>query len=269
MAIMCYSSHSSRHFSAFLSPFVIHLKTTSRKQCDHSRFITTIPKLDRSHSSHTISKCTTEPLSSTKVITTPLQQFRHSGNFLRTHWAAAFSQTSTSVSPLIAIDATAGRGSDTITLGQYAGLNGTVHAFDIQSSALAETKERYTESDAKATLHLHQQSHADFSCLHLPYESVSCITYNLGWYPGMNADRSIITKVKSTISSLKSAEELVAVGGLISVMGYVGHVEGKEECDAVEEWTKSLYNGKWMVGCFQYPNRASAPRMFLAEKLCS
>lgn len=265
MAISHYSSHYSRHFSAFLSPLAIQLKNINRKPCDHKTFVHITPYPHRSHSSHSIPTCTVEPLSST---TTPLQQFRHSGNFLRTHWAAAFSQTSTSVCPPIAIDATAGRGSDTITLGQYAGINGTVHAFDIQASALEETKQRYTESNAKATLHLHQQSHADFSCLHLASKSVACITYNLGWYPGMGADRSIITKVKSTISSLKFAEEIIAVGGLISVMGYVGHIEGEEECDAVEEWTKSLCKEEWLVGCFEYPNRANAPRMFLAEKLC-
>ncbi|PXF45131.1 putative rRNA methylase YtqB [Gracilariopsis chorda] len=196
---------------------------------------------------------------------TILQQMRHSSLFLRDIWQDAINRTKLST----AIDATAGRGSDTISLGQFVGNEGVVHAFDIQEAALDETKSRYEEAsqhEAMGTLHLYKKSHEDFSVLGLEDGSVACVVYNLGWYPGRGADRSIITKVSSTIASLKSAEALVAVGGVISVMAYVGHKWGKEEEEACIEWTQSLCRQEWNVFVIKYPNRKAAPSLIVCEK---
>lgn len=196
---------------------------------------------------------------------TTIQQMRHSGLFLRDIWQDAINRTKLQV----AIDATAGRGSDTISLGQFVNNGGVVHAFDIQEAALDETRSRYNEAsqhEAMGKLHLHKKSHEDFSFLDLEDESVACVVYNLGWYPGRGADRSIITRVSSTIASLKSAEALVAVGGVISIMAYVGHKWGKEEEEACIEWTQSLCAREWNVFVIKYPNRKAAPSLIVCEK---
>lgn len=191
---------------------------------------------------------------------------RHSGIFLRSQWHSAIDRSKS----LIAIDGTAGRGSDTIALGEYLGSGGEIHAFDIQSAAIAETADRYkriAEIKPMADLHLHEQSHADFSSLQLPENSVAVVAYNLGWYPGQDTDRSVITKKDATISSLSSAENLVAIGGLISVMAYVGHPGGKEEESAVVEWARGLCRRTWSVVLVSYPNRGGAPSLLLCERI--
>lgn len=196
----------------------------------------------------------------------PSHQIRHSGIFLRAHWRSTVSQ----ISLTTAIDATAGRGSDAIALGTYIGTGGTLHAFDIQQAALDETRQRYeqaSEDTPMAELCLHRKSHHDLGVLGLSDRSVACVVYNLGWYPGKDADRAVVTKVDTTVKSLVSAERLVGVGGLISVMAYVGHASGKEEELAVREWASALDCKMWSVCVLTYPNRQGAPTLVLCERV--
>ncbi|KAI0559907.1 SAM-dependent methyltransferase [Gracilaria domingensis] len=194
-----------------------------------------------------------------------VQQMRHSGSFVREAWHDAIRNTEIRT----VIDATAGRGSDTISLGQYVGNEGIVHAFDIQQDAIEETRQRYEEAllhGDMGVLCLHRRSHEDFSLLGLKEGSVSCVVYNLGWYPGKGADRSIITRESSTLRSLESAEGLVAVGGVVSIMAYVGHKGGKEEEEACLDWATGLRSRKWNVVVLKYPNRRAAPSLILCER---
>lgn len=200
-----------------------------------------------------------------------LQLMRHGRAFVRESWRCAIERTAI----YTVIDATAGRGSDTITLGQLVGSQGVVYALDIQSAAVDETKQRYnSEIDrARSTnsgmgkLELHCASHANFSFLGLLRQSVSCIVYNLGWYPGRDADRSIITRTKTTLSSLQSAQDLVVVHGIICVTAYLGHPGGAEEAEAVLAWARKLPKREWNVVHIAYPNRETAPTMLICERL--
>lgn len=197
-----------------------------------------------------------------------LEQLRHGRTFARECWRTAIERTGIP----IAIDATAGRGSDTITLGKIVGCDGIVYAIDIQEIAVAETRVRYSEEARKkdsqmGTLRLAQRSHEDFGFLSLSKRAVSCVVYNLGWYPGQGADRSIITKTECTVASLRSAEDLVVEGGIIFVTAYVGHSGGLEEDEAVRFWAEKLDSSEWNVIRLEYPNRGVAPRMLICERL--
>lgn len=203
-----------------------------------------------------------------------LHKMRHSRTLIRECWHCAIYRTDTHT----VIDATAGRGSDTITLGKLVGQKGTVHAMDIQPDAVKETRTRYDEvartaiesngaEEAMGILHLHCASHENLALLGLAPKSVACIVYNLGWYPGHGADRTIVTVARSTVASLKSAEELVAVDGVITVTVYVGHDGGKEEEEAVLAWARRLNKKEWNVINVSYPNRGTAPRMIICERL--
>lgn len=238
-------------FAAFLSPSLLRLPRPQRKLSGNSN------KPARRD------ECTASVLS-------PSTNLRNSAQFLRHHWRNAIARTAQTFSNPIAIDATAGRGSDAITLGRYLGPAGTVHAVDIQAAAIEETDTRYSQAadtEPMATLRIHNMCHQDLSVLDVPEASVSVIAYNLGWCPSSNADRSVVTLVHTTISSLKSAEKLIAVGGLISVMAYVGHAGGQEEEDAVIEWCGGLCKKEWSVVLVTYPNRENAPSLLLCERI--
>lgn len=51
------------------------------------------------------------------------------------------------------------------------------------------------------------------------------VAFNLGYLPG--GDKTIITNSETTLLGLEAAERIVASGGLISIVVYVGHPGGR------------------------------------------
>lgn len=194
-----------------------------------------------------------------------LYGMRHSRALVRTSLECAFQQCD----GRIGIDATCGRGSDTITLGRILGPSGVIHAVDIQQCAIEETASRYSNSNDNdlARLVTHCQSHGNLRALDIPYQSAMAVVYNLGWYPAYGADRDVITQQSSTISSLEDARHLVAPGGIIIVTAYIGHPGGEEEADAVFQWTSQLPTNEWSCTFTQYPNRKTAPKIHICERI--
>jgi Putative rRNA methylase len=195
-----------------------------------------------------------------------LSNIRHSRIIARAIWDDAVRLGD------VCIDATCGRGSDALYLARLAGKTGVVHALDIQEQAIDETRRRFAEarndSDSIAELHAICRSHTDFTGLARVQEcSVSAVTYNLGWYPGYGADKSVITTPETTIKSLAAVADSVRIGGVITVMGYIGHPGGSEEAEAVGEWAAALDTTSWSATYIAYPNRAQAPRLFVLERV--
>ena len=51
-------------------------------------------------------------------------------------------------------------------------------------------------------------------------ETVSCITFNLGYLPG--GDHSVATRADSSISAVESGLKLLKIGGLMTLCIYSG-----------------------------------------------
>ena len=82
-------------------------------------------------------------------------------------------------------------------------------------------------------IELIHDSNARFENYLVDYQGrVDLFMYNLGYLPG--GDKSITTDSATTLKSLSSALELLAVGGLLCVVCYPGHEEGARESQAVE-----------------------------------
>lgn len=160
---------------------------------------------------------------------------------------------STHVRGSLAIDATAGNGHDTLFLANLVGPTGTVWAFDIQPEALRKTAARLIEHQVPVELRLKPASPAQASehhcrviaieadhaemTQHLPHEirgRVAAIMFNLGYLPG--SDKDCITTTSSTRAALDTAIELLAPGGVLTVVVYPGHPGGQEEAEAVRSW---------------------------------
>jgi len=107
----------------------------------------------------------------------------------------------------ICIDATAGRGYDTAFLAELAGENGRVIAFDIQQEAIDSTERLLVERGLSAELYL--ESHENMGH-YADEESVSAITFNLGWLPG--GDHSVHTQRDSSIAAIESGAEAAEKG---------------------------------------------------------
>ena len=150
-----------------------------------------------------------------------------------------------------AVDATCGRGNDTVWL---AARCGRVYAFDIQPEAIAATREALLAAGIGST---HQASHAAgvsdtsaaASAVALIEDShanlaryvdgpIGLIVFNLGYLPGGDKNRTTIAV--STLTALQAAADRLAVGGLLSVTMYWGHEAGKAEREAVLTWAADL-----------------------------
>lgn len=88
------------------------------------------------------------------------------------------------------IDATAGKGRDTVLLCRLTGDAGRVLAFDIQEAAMAQTKALLAAEGL--TAEVIRDSHANME-RYAAAETVDCVVFNFGRLPG--GDPSIFTRV--------------------------------------------------------------------------
>lgn len=59
----------------------------------------------------------------------------------------------------------------------------------------------------------------------LHHACVRLVAFNLGYLPG--GDKKIITRSETTVLALEAAKRILAPGGLISIVTYVGHPGGR------------------------------------------
>ena len=156
----------------------------------------------------------------------------------------------------VCIDATMGNGNDTALLSKLAGKNGKVVAFDIQQMALENTEQKLLKEECPKNYELVLKSH-EFMADYAKEESVSCITFNLGYLPG--GDHEKATKGDSSIRAIETGLGLLKKKGLMTVCIYSGGDSGFEERDAVLAYLKGLDSKKYLVIISEYANRPNHP----------
>lgn len=170
----------------------------------------------------------------------------------------------------LAIDATAGTGADTLFLARTTGPRGRVFAFDIQEEALQMTRQRLAGETAGqlADVSLILSSH-DKMKEHIPSDChgrIAAVMFNLGYLPSSTSDKGIITSPGSTIPALNAALELLAPGGIITVVVYPGHEGGSCEAKAVEAWASSLPRTTAQTVMYRGLQRNDAPYLIALER---
>jgi len=142
-------------------------------------------------------------------------------------------------STMIAIDATAGNGFDTLFLASHLS-KGHLYAFDIQQQAIDQTQKRLNKAGLAERVTLICDGH-EVMRKRIPevtHGKVDIILFNLGYLP--RTDKSIITQQSTTLQALNSAIGLLSANGYISVLAYPGHPGGREETEAVKSWARNL-----------------------------
>ncbi len=156
----------------------------------------------------------------------------------------------------LCIDATAGRGNDTLHLCRLVGENGHVTAFDIQQDAVDSTKfllEKHGMADRADVL---LKSHSEMDEL-FEEESVSLITFNFGWLP--KGDHTINTRKETSIAAIEKGLKLLKPGGIMTLIIYYGRDTGFEERDALLEYLPTLDSRKYTVIEMPFVNRPNCP----------
>lgn len=157
------------------------------------------------------------------------------------------------------IDATMGNGHDTLFLAQLVGPEGKVYAYDIQPQAVESTRKLLEEKDVIERTELILGSHSEM--VH-EENSIGLIVFNLGYLPG--SDKVITTTGSTTIQAIKRALHCLQIGGLVIVVIYWGHTNGKEEKLQVEDFLQNLPYPQYMVLKYQYMNPKNYPPFVLA-----
>lgn len=129
----------------------------------------------------------------------------------------------------IGIDFTCGQGNDTLFLSQCCK---HVYAYDIQEEAINQTKENCKACSNVTILH---KSHDTFD------EEVSTFdvgVFNFGYLPGSN--QQVTTTFETSLSAVEKALAHLTKKGLLVLVLYIGHDEGKKEAMLLEEFVTQL-----------------------------
>ena len=154
------------------------------------------------------------------------------------------------------IDATMGKGKDTLLFCELAGETGKVRAFDIQQQAVDATakllKEHGMEDRAALILdgHEHMEKYA-------PENTADCICFNFGYLPG--GDHTIATKPETSIRGIEAGLKILKPGGLMCLTIYSGGDTGYEEKDSILKYLRTLSPKEFTVIVNQYYNRDNDP----------
>lgn len=157
------------------------------------------------------------------------------------------------------IDATTGNGNDTLYLSELVGENGFVYGFDVQAVAVENTM----------TL-LKEHGHSHYKIIHdghekiLNYidEKIDFIIFNLGYLP--KADKSIKTKDDTTLQAIQASMKILKPFGILWIVVYPGHEEGKVESEVLESYFKTLNQKEFNVMKLEFINQVNNPPYILA-----
>lgn len=161
------------------------------------------------------------------------------------------------------VDMTAGNGHDTQFLAECVGPEGRVLAFDVQAQAIEESTRRLDEAGMLARVDLYHESHIHVGArLSDERRPVRAGVFNLGYLPG--SDKSITTTGEETLEALDALLPVLAPGGLVVLVVYHGHSEGKRERDAVLDYVTALDQQDYAVLQYRFLNQQNHPPFIIA-----
>ena len=164
----------------------------------------------------------------------------------------------------LVLDATCGKGMDTLLLSELVGESGRVWGFDIQPGAIAATGALLEREGRRSQVELIQAGHERLS--EFVPAGLRVAVFNLGYLPG--GETSLVTVPENTVSALGQAAQLLEPGGIITISLYTGHDGGPEESLSVENWGAALEPRAFNVWCSRQLNRpATAPYLVLVERI--
>ena len=157
-------------------------------------------------------------------------------------------------------DFTMGNGHDTEYLCKKVP-DGKVYAFDIQESALVNTRKRLDDAGLSNAVLIHS-SHAN--CKEYIKEPIDGGMFNLGYLPG--GDKSKHTMCETTFKAVKDGIELLKGGGVLVISVYPGHDEGRREGEMLLEYLATYDRKYYSVMNCRMINSYDSPFIIAVEK---
>ena len=130
---------------------------------------------------------------------------------------------------VIAVDATAGNGNDTLKLSTLAK---QVIAFDVQEIAVIKTR---IKTQDKTNVSVVLDSHEN---IHKYVSSFDILVFNLGYLP--NSESTLATLAQTTIKALETNLPYLTKKGHLLITFYRRHPGGNEEYESVSDYLKTV-----------------------------
>ena len=176
----------------------------------------------------------------------------------------------------LVVDLTAGNGYDALMLYRLVGSTGQVIAFDVQLTALQNTRQRLLDAGAEVRMRTAGQGPLillpGVDLIEAGHESLAdylpaapqAIIANLGYLPG--GDPWLVTQPVSTLQALKHSCKLLAPGGRLAVVVYPGHPGGREEGEQIDRFFAGLNDVNFQTLQLKVANCPRSPFLLVAEK---
>lgn len=159
----------------------------------------------------------------------------------------------------IVVDATCGNGNDTL---YYAQRCRFVYGIDLQKEAIDQTNQllqQHQLTNYQLFLGCHSQLASYIN------QPVDLILFNLGYLP--RGDHNITTEKQTTLPALLASLDLIKVNGLICLVLYYGHPQGKAEREAVLQFVHTLDRQQYHVlHCSSCNQKNDPPEILLITK---
>lgn len=159
----------------------------------------------------------------------------------------------------LVVDATLGNGHDCLFLASLVGPAGQVLAMDIQEAAIRAGRARLEAAALAERVTFIHDSHANLARYLSADRPLAAALFNLGYLPGSN--KNCITRAESTLAGLEVCLEHLRSGGCVSLLAYLGHPGGLEECQAIRQRLELLDGDFWHWEEIEAP-AVKAPRLF-------
>ncbi|MCI5802265.1 MAG: methyltransferase domain-containing protein [Oscillospiraceae bacterium] len=161
----------------------------------------------------------------------------------------------------IVADFTMGNGNDTLFLSSLVP-KGHVYAFDIQPQALENTQKRLKEHGAPENVSLILDSHHNLE-RYIP-GGIDAGMFNLGYLP--HGDPSLTTRRETSLPAVQKAVERLNPRGVVVVVVYPGHEEGRLEGEALQEMAKGFDPEVYDATVFRIVNIPHCPYVVAVER---
>ena len=157
----------------------------------------------------------------------------------------------------VMVDATMGRGRDTLFLASLVGDIGKVYAFDIQEEALYSTRALLKENNITNTQLILDSHHK--MCDYVL--SAKGVVFNLGFLPG--GDHSVFSHSDTSIKAIEAALSIIPDDGFVTICSYYGGDTGFEEKDNLLNYLATLDQKLFTVMVQSFHNRKGCPPLFI------
>ncbi len=162
------------------------------------------------------------------------------------------------------VDATCGRGKDTLFLARLVGERGKVYAFDIQESAIESTRKLLVENHVLERVMLIKDDHRNIG-KYLECRPKACM-FNLGYLPG--GERGIKTKADATVTAIQNVIHIMPERGIITVVLYSRHHGGQREIEVVRDFLSGLPQMAFEVTEIRFINQKNnPPQIIIVQKI--